>query len=90
MALHTFIQEGVETAIIECGTGGEYDSTNILPQGSVTETGITSLGIDHVGMLGATIKEIAWHKAGIMKGGVPAFTVKQSPDAQRCSRETGL
>jgi folylpolyglutamate synthase len=82
MALHTFIQEGVETAIIECGIGGEYDSTNILPQGSVTATGITSLGIDHVGMLGETIEEIAWHKAGIMKGGVPAFTVKQSPGAQ--------
>jgi folylpolyglutamate synthase len=81
MAFHTFIQEGVESAIIECGIGGEYDSTNILPAEAVTVSAITRLGIDHVGMLGDTIEKIAWHKAGIMKKGVPAFTVKQEPSA---------
>lgn len=75
MAYHTYLREGVDTAIIECGIGGEYDCTNILITPSVT--GITSLGIDHVGMLGNTIEEIAWHKAGIMKPGVPAFTAPQ-------------
>lgn len=34
-------------------------------------TGITALGIDHVVVLGTTIKEIAWHKAGIYKVGSP-------------------
>lgn len=80
MAFHTYMSEGVDTAIIECGIGGEYDSTNILV--SPTVTGITSLGIDHVGMLGETIEEIAWHKAGIMKPGTPAFTAPQPPGAQ--------
>lgn len=80
MAFHTYLREGVDTAIIECGVGGEYDSTNILV--TPTVTGITSLGIDHVAMLGDTIGEIAWHKAGIMKPGVPAFTVQQPPPAQ--------
>jgi len=42
-------------------------------------TGVTSLGIDHVGVLGNTIGEIARHKGGIYKEGVPAFTVVQ-PD----------
>jgi folylpolyglutamate synthase len=51
MALHVFLQEGVKTAIVECGIGGEYDSTNILPKEAVTVTAITRLGIDHVGML---------------------------------------
>src|SRR5436189_2410383 len=46
VALHTYMSEGVDAAIIECGIGGEYDSTNILVK-PVT-TGITSLGIDHV------------------------------------------
>ena len=32
-------------------------------------TGITALGLDHVAILGTTIKEIAWHKAGIYKVG---------------------
>ncbi|KAF8852835.1 FolC bifunctional protein [Acephala macrosclerotiorum] len=82
LAFHTFIREGVETAIIECGIGGEYDSTNILPAEAVTTTGITTLGIDHAGMLGETIENIAWHKAGIMKTGVPAYTTNQIPDAQ--------
>lgn len=65
MAYHTYLAEGVDCAIIECGIGGAYDSTNIMPAPAVT--GITSLGIDHVGVLGSTIEEIAWHKAGIMK-----------------------
>jgi folylpolyglutamate synthase len=82
LAFHAFIQEGVKTAIIECGIGGEYDSTNILPPNAVTATAITSLGIDHVGMLGDTIQKIAWHKAGIMKKGVPAYTIHQYPEAQ--------
>jgi folylpolyglutamate synthase len=82
LALHTFLQEGVETAIVECGIGGEYDSTNILPPGAVTVCAITRLGIDHVGMLGETIEEIAWHKAGIMRPSVPVFTIEQIPEAQ--------
>ena len=82
MAFHVFINEGVKTAIIECGIGGEYDSTNILPPDAVSVTAITKLGIDHVGMLGETIGEIAWHKAGIMKKLVPVFSMEQSAEAQ--------
>ena len=78
MAFHTYLKEGVDTAVIECGIGGEYDSTNILVNPSVT--GITSLGIDHTAMLGDTIEQIAWHKAGVFKPGVPAYTAPQ-PDA---------
>ncbi|KAL8867680.1 MAG: hypothetical protein Q9198_008427, partial [Flavoplaca austrocitrina] len=80
MAFHTYIRENVDAAIIECGVGGEYDSTNVIRQPSVT--GITNLGIDHVQLLGSTIEEIAWHKAGIMKEGTPAYTVPQLPAAQ--------
>ncbi|KAG0645570.1 Folylpoly-gamma-glutamate synthetase [Hyphodiscus hymeniophilus] len=82
LALHTFVNEGVETAIVECGIGGEYDSTNILPREAVTVSAITKLGIDHVGMLGDTVEKIAMHKAGIMKKGIPAYTVEQIPGAQ--------
>lgn len=85
MAFHTYMSEDVDTAIIECGIGGEYDGTNILLKPRVT--GITSLGIDHVNLLGNTIEEIAWHKAGIMKTGTPAFTVPQPPPAQKVLEE---
>jgi folylpolyglutamate synthase len=74
VALHAFVSEGVRDAVIECGIGGEYDSTNVLPAEAVTATVVTQLGIDHVGMLGDTVEKIAWHKSGIFKPGVKAFT----------------
>ncbi|KAF2966047.1 hypothetical protein GQX73_g7525 [Xylaria multiplex] len=76
VALRAFLGEGVRSAIIECGIGGEYDSTNVLPPTSVTASVVTQLGIDHVGMLGATLPEIAWHKAGVCKPGRKCFTRK--------------
>ena len=85
MAFHTYIREGVDTAIIECGIGGEYDSTNIIVSPRVT--GITSLGIDHTSVLGETIEEIAWHKAGIMKPYAPCFTVEQPQSALKVLHE---
>ena len=45
----------------------------------VSTVGITSLGIDHTNLLGSTIEEIAWQKAGIMKPGSITFTVDQQP-----------
>lgn len=81
MAFHTYISEKVDAAVIECGIGGAYDSTNVIENPSVT--GITSLGIDHVAMLGSTIGEIAWHKAGIMKRGAKCFTTSSQPEAAK-------
>jgi folylpolyglutamate synthase len=74
LALHIFLKEGVRCAVIECGIGGEYDSTNVLPANKVAAAVITQLGIDHVAMLGETVEEIAWHKAGILKENVVGFT----------------
>lgn len=82
MAFHAYLQEGVDTAVIECGIGGEYDSTNVLEQPSVAA--VTSLGIDHTLVLGSTIEEIAWHKAGVFKPNSKTkqvFTVDSQPPA---------
>lgn len=93
MALHTYLCEGVDCAVIECGIGGAYDSTNVLQAPSVT--GITSLGIDHVGVLGSTLPEIAWHKAGVMKRGANCYTTTtQLPEAkvslEKVASEVGI
>ncbi|KAF9869963.1 hypothetical protein CkaCkLH20_12572 [Colletotrichum karsti] len=77
LALRIFLAEGVTSAVIECGIGGEYDATNILPPEAVTASVITQLGIDHVAMLGSTPEQIAWHKAGIMNPAVATFTRRQ-------------
>ncbi|OLY83654.1 Folylpolyglutamate synthase [Smittium mucronatum] len=71
MAFHTYLREGVNAAIIEVGIGGEYDSTNIVKSPSVTA--ITSIGLDHVDILGKDLRSIAWNKSGIMKSGVAAI-----------------
>ncbi|EIE80198.1 hypothetical protein RO3G_04903 [Rhizopus delemar RA 99-880] len=79
VALHAFIQEKVDCAILEVGVGGEYDSTNIIEKPVVC--GITALGLDHVSILGNTIDQIAWHKSGIIKPNVPVVCFEQLPEA---------
>ncbi|KAI9032092.1 Mur ligase [Hyaloraphidium curvatum] len=79
MAFHVFLSEKVDVAVIEVGIGGEYDATNVIEKPVVC--GITSLGYDHQAILGDTLDQIAWHKGGICKPGVPAFTVLQEPEA---------
>lgn len=79
MSWHLFLQEGVDVAVYETGIGGEFDATNLVEK--PVASGITTLGIDHIFALGDTIEKIAWHKAGIMKSGCPAFTVRQLPEA---------
>ncbi|KAL7812966.1 FolC bifunctional protein [Trichoderma aethiopicum] len=76
MAWHVFLKRGVRDVVMECGIGGEYDSTNVLPGEAVSAAVVAQLGIDHVAMLGDTVEKIAWHKAGILKAGVKGFTMK--------------
>ncbi len=61
------------------GIGGRLDATNILKHPVVS--GVTSLGMDHMELLGDTIEKIAAEKAGIFKHVSPAFSVQQPPGA---------
>ncbi|KAG6027046.1 methionine-synthesizing 5- methyltetrahydropteroyltriglutamate--homocysteine methyltransferase, partial [Claviceps citrina] len=79
MSWHAFLSEGVDVAVYETGIGGEFDATNLVEE--PVASGISTLGIDHTFVLGDTVDKIAWHKAGIMKTGSPAFTVEQVPAA---------
>ena len=79
MAVHTFLRENVDVAVIETHSGGEYDATNIFAH--PVATGIATIGMDHVLQLGPSIGNIAWHKSGIFKSGVPAFSVGQGDQA---------
>lgn len=65
LSFHIFIKEQVNAAVIEVGIGGEFDSTNIIKDPVVC--GITPIGLDHTEILGDTVEEISWQKAGIMK-----------------------
>jgi folylpolyglutamate synthase len=83
LAMHAFRSLGVRTAVIEVGIGGAYDCTNVWTAKQVSVDVITRLGIDHVGMLGETIEQIAWHKAGIMRDGVKCVSSPQVPEARK-------
>lgn len=88
LAFHIFLEERVEAAIFEVGIGGRYDCTNVIRNPVVC--GITTLDLDHTSLLGGTIAEIAWHKAGIMKPGVATFTDASQPEVRlnnRCSKQ---
>ncbi|KAF4504332.1 hypothetical protein G6O67_008494 [Ophiocordyceps sinensis] len=85
LSWYVFLQEGVDVAVYETGIGGEYDATNLVQRPAAS--GISALGIDHVFALGDTVEKIAWHKAGIIKEGSPAFTVHQDPAAAAVLRQ---
>ncbi|CAF1432683.1 unnamed protein product [Rotaria sordida] len=85
MMFYVFVHEQIDVAIVEVGIGGEHDCTNVIKTPIVC--GIASLGLDHVKILGNTIEQIAWQKAGIFKEGVPAVTVPQVSEAMRILNE---
>jgi dihydrofolate synthase/folylpolyglutamate synthase len=74
-----FAQGAVDVAVVEVGTGGRLDATNLLePEVSV----ITPISYDHTQTLGETLSEIAWHKAGILRAGRPGILAPQPNEAR--------
>ena len=79
-----FKEQECDICVVEVGLGGRLDSTNVItPEVSV----ITPISLDHVGVLGNTIAEIAHEKAGIIKPGVPAVCAKQTDEALSVIKE---
>ena len=78
IAYDYFASEQVDVAIMEVGMGGLLDSTNVCQP---ILTGITTIGLDHVALLGDTLEAIAEQKAGIIKQGVPLVTGRIAPEA---------
>ena len=70
---------------MEVGMGGLLDSTNVCQP---ILTGITTIGLDHVALLGDTLEAIAEQKAGIFKVGKKAVIAKFAPKAELvCQKE---
>ncbi|VKR12560.1 dihydrofolate synthetase [Streptococcus pneumoniae] len=78
LAYDYFASEQVDVAIMEVGMGGLLDSTNVCQP---ILTGITTIGLDHVTLLGDTLEAIAEQKAGIIKQGMPLVTGRIAPEA---------
>lgn len=79
MAFDHFRRHAVDVAVIETGLGGRLDSTNIIhPILSV----ITNIDYDHQALLGNTLPEIAFEKAGIIKNNTPVVMGEEAEETR--------
>jgi dihydrofolate synthase/folylpolyglutamate synthase len=78
-AFELFVRKGCDIAVVECGMGGDLDSTNVIKAPVLSV--ITNVQKDHSAFLGNTIAEIASHKSGIIKNGRPVYFGGDSEEA---------
>jgi dihydrofolate synthase/folylpolyglutamate synthase len=70
-------EQKVDVVVLETGIGGMHDATNVIKETEVSI--ITNIGLDHQGILGNTLEEVAAQKAGIIK---PQGTVVTYPNLE--------
>ena len=86
IAFMMFIRNACNIAVIECGMGGDTDSTNIIKSPLLSV--ITNVQRDHKSFLGDTIVKIAEHKAGIIKQNRPIYFGGTDENALKVISET--
>jgi dihydrofolate synthase / folylpolyglutamate synthase len=77
MAFAAFADAPVDAAVVEVGLGGRWDATNVI---NAPVAVVMPISLDHVGILGSTIAEIAAEKAGLIHEGATVISALQ-PEA---------
>ena len=85
MAFYYYWEQKVDFVALEVGLGGRYDATNIIKKSDISV--ITSISLDHVGILGNTIAKIAYEKGGIIKEDGLALVYNQSDEAKNVIKD---
>jgi len=85
MSFLFFRKRGCDIIVYEAGMGGRLDSTNIIP--APVAAVITGIALDHTEVLGTTVEDIAFEKAGIIKGGCPVICGEMPEAAANVIRE---
>lgn len=93
MAFLYFEQKKCDFIVLETGLGGLYDCTNIIDHPLVSI--ITSIGYDHMHILGNTLPEIAYQKAGIINQNSYAIIFEGQPEIDNvfiseCKRKNNI
>ncbi len=85
IAMEFFARSGCDIVLLECGMGGELDSTNVIdtPECAV----MCTIGLDHMDFLGNTLPQIARTKAGIFKQGGLCVTYPAVPEVEAVYHE---
>lgn len=93
LAFHWFARKGCDIVVLEVGLGGRFDATNVIavPEAAV----IMSISLDHTAILGNTVEEIAFEKAGILKEGgtgvlYPQLDERAEQRLQALAQERGV
>ena len=79
-----FQEKKCDVVVLETGMGGLMDATNVV-ENTLTAV-ITSISMDHMKFLGATLKEIAAQKAGIIKKGCTVVALGQCREVMEVIR----
>lgn len=75
-----FRDQKCDIVVLECGMGGATDATNVIRTTKMAV--LTSISLDHVGVLGNDLLEIAANKAGIIKLGAIVVMGRQEPQVE--------
>lgn len=90
LAFMYFAEEQPDWVVVEVGLGGRLDATNVIEP---VVCAITNIGLEHTQVLGDTIEEIAYEKAGIIKSGAATVTAAENLQAlsvfRKIARERG-
>lgn len=87
MAIDFFRSRHPDWILMETGLGGDRDATTVLDYSFGI---LTEIGLDHMGLLGSTIEEIAQKKAGIIKAGMTVVSAPQTPEAAAVLKNRAL
>ncbi len=71
LGLLYFAEQECDIVVLECGLGGRYDATNVIPPPLLSI--ITKIGLDHTELLGDSLEAIALEKLAIVKRGTAAL-----------------
>ena len=81
-----FREKQCDYVVLEAGMGGLLDATNVID--TTVLSIFASISMDHIGVLGNTLEEIAENKAGIIKPSCKAVvTAPQKPSVIRILQE---
>ncbi len=83
-----FLDKQCDIVVLETGLGGALDATNVIT--TTLAAVFTSVSMDHMGVLGDSIEQIAAAKAGIIKDKCYVISAKQTPEAMKVIRQAAL
>ena len=85
MAFLYFKKKNCDLVVLETGLGGETDATNIVK--NTVCAAFATISVDHLGMIGDSLEEIAQTKSGIIKPGCKVVSARQKESISKILQE---